>query len=68
MSDGGQGRSRFADELRVSPPTRTMYVSAADFFTAVKDKAAVCCIDVASSGSPPSAAAAFSLEALARTR
>ena len=36
-----QGRT-FAEELRVSPPTRTVYDSAADFFTAVNERAAVC--------------------------
>ena len=41
MSDE-QGRRTFADELRVSPPTRTVYDSAADFFTAVNERAAVC--------------------------
>ena len=49
-----QGRT-FAEELRVSPPTRTVYDSAADFFTAVNERAAVCYNEAAlpSFGSAP---------------
>ena len=54
MSDS-QGRRTFADELRVSPPTRTVYDSNADFFTAFNERAAVCYKEAAlsSSGSVP---------------